>query len=161
MKNLIGPVLFCFVFLSETSNFVVEAQNVSDQVVEEHLAYGNTFPEQAKVKVAARTKDWNGFRIFVWQYKTDARHDLKLFRDLGLQAWHIDRGESQRIAVEFATKNNPPCYVDLLAGKGMLHLTDRSELANSERQALVRFRKDESIDQITCRDIQRESIRTL
>ncbi len=68
---------------------------------------------------------WHRFHILVWQFKTDAVEDLILYRELGLGGFHIDRGAGQDDRVAFAKKNSLPYYVDHVADKGYLHLTDR------------------------------------
>jgi len=69
---------------------------------------------------------WRRFLILIWQYKTSVREDLDLYRQVGLGAFHIDRGAGQGPLVQFAVKNKLPYYVDHAADKGFLHLTDRT-----------------------------------
>ncbi|MCD6377254.1 MAG: beta-galactosidase trimerization domain-containing protein [Planctomycetes bacterium] len=69
---------------------------------------------------------WKRFLILVWQYKTDIRKDLGLYKHVGLFGFHIDRGFSKQAIVDFARKHRLPYYVDHAADKGYLHLTNRT-----------------------------------
>ena len=69
---------------------------------------------------------WDQFVILVWQYKTDVRKDLDLYRQVNLRGFHIDRGAGKEDRVEFARKHNLPYYNDHAADKGYLHLTPRT-----------------------------------
>ncbi len=70
--------------------------------------------------------DWGRFTILVWQYKTDVRKDLDLYRKAGFRGFHIDRGAGKEGIVAFAREHNLPYYNDHAADKGYLHLTDRT-----------------------------------
>lgn len=72
--------------------------------------------------------DINGFQILVWQYKTDARQDVELYRRINLHGWHIDRGDGKQQSAKWAAEQKMPYYVDHAAGKGILHLTPQSGL---------------------------------
>ena len=71
---------------------------------------------------------WDRFTILVWQYKTDVRRDLDLYRQIGLRGFHVDRGAGAAAVVDFARAHGLPYYVDHAADKGYLHLTDRTGL---------------------------------
>lgn len=71
---------------------------------------------------------WERFTILVWQYRTDVRRDLDLYRQVGLRGFHIDRGAGAARLVDFARANGLPYYVDHAADKGYLYLTDRTGL---------------------------------
>ena len=66
---------------------------------------------------------WNRFVILVWQYKTDVRKDLPLYKQVNLRGFHIDRGAGRGNLVRFAAENKLPYYNDHAADKGYLHLT--------------------------------------
>ncbi|MCK4626507.1 MAG: beta-galactosidase, partial [Phycisphaerae bacterium] len=66
------------------------------------------------------------FLILIWQYKTDVRKDLDLYKKLGFHGFHIDRGSGKEAIVAFARKHRMAYYVDHAADKGYLHLTDRT-----------------------------------
>ena len=69
---------------------------------------------------------WDRFLILVWQYKTDVRKDLPLYRQVNLRGFHIDGGAGDHSRVKFAIDNKLPYYVDHAAHKGYLHLTPRT-----------------------------------
>lgn len=71
---------------------------------------------------------WDRFQIFVWQFKTNAQLDAELYQRVGLFAFHVDRGAGQDEKINWAIKENRPYYIDHAAGKGILHLTERSGL---------------------------------
>ncbi len=83
---------------------------------------------EATVRFVPAPSYWDRFLILVWQYKTDARRDLKLYRQAGFAGFHIDYGAGQAEEVQFARREHMPYYVDHAAGKGILHLTHRSGL---------------------------------
>jgi len=66
---------------------------------------------------------WDRFTILVWQYKTDVRKDLPLYKQVNLRGFHIDRGAGKEDRVKFAVENKLPYYNDHAASKGILHLT--------------------------------------
>jgi len=66
---------------------------------------------------------WERFVILVWQYKTDVRKDLPLYKEVNLRGFHIDRGAGKEDRVQFAVENGLPYYNDHAADKGYLHLT--------------------------------------
>lgn len=68
------------------------------------------------------------FQVLVWQYRTDALQDIQLYNSVGLTGFHIDRGEGQEARAQWAVTNDRPFYIDHAAGKGILHLTERSGL---------------------------------
>ena len=68
--------------------------------------------------------EWNRFTIFVWQFQTDVLQDQALYREAGLHAFHIDRGQGEDDLVDFSIKNRLPYYVDHAAGKGILYLSN-------------------------------------
>ncbi len=69
---------------------------------------------------------WKNYLIMIWQFKTSAVRDVKLYEEAGFHGFHIDRGAGQGDKVQFASENNFPYYVDHLADKGILHLTERT-----------------------------------
>jgi len=79
-----------------------------------------------KVPFVKPKADWDRFLILVWQYQTDARKDLDLYKQAGFHGFHIDRGAGDQAAVDFARSQGFPYYVDHAADKGYLHLTDRT-----------------------------------
>ena len=80
------------------------------------------------VGTVSKPPSWDRFRIFVWQYKTDAELDAQLYQRAGLSSFHIDRGVGQEKKVNWAIEQNMPYYIDHAAGKGILHMTERSGL---------------------------------
>ncbi|ANM30904.1 hypothetical protein ABI59_16965 [Acidobacteria bacterium Mor1] len=68
------------------------------------------------------------------------RDDLELYRSLGFDAFHIDRGGDRASDVAFAREQGLPYYVDHAADKGWLHLTDRHGRARimGKREVLSR-----------------------
>jgi len=70
--------------------------------------------------------EWDRFLILVWQYKTDVRKDLALYREAGLRGFHIDRGAGRADLVDVARREGLPYYNDHAADKGYLHLTPRT-----------------------------------
>ena len=83
---------------------------------------------------AARAIDGEvGFAILVWQYRTDAVQDAVLYDSVNLSGFHIDRGRGQQSRARFALDRKWAYYIDHAAGKGILHLTDRSGLQNIPR----------------------------
>ena len=85
-------------------------------------------PRDAAVKFVPAPPHWDRFLILVWQYQTDVRRDLDLYRQAGFAGFHIDYGAGQEAVVEFAVQKRLPYYVDHAAGKGLLHLTNRTGL---------------------------------
>jgi hypothetical protein len=81
--------------------------------------------------------EWNRFRILVWQYKTSILRDINLYRKVGLNGFHIDRGAGVRKKVEFSLKENIPYYVDHTADKGFLYLTGNNVVAVTGKRGLV------------------------
>jgi len=69
---------------------------------------------------------WDRFVILIWQYKTDVRKDLPLYRQVNIRGFHIDRGAGKEDRVQFAIDNKLPYYNDHAADKGYLHLTPRT-----------------------------------
>jgi len=69
---------------------------------------------------------WDRFLVLVWQYKTDVRKDLALYRKAGFRGFHIDRGAGREGRVAFARREEMPYYNDHAADKGYLHLTPRT-----------------------------------
>jgi hypothetical protein len=85
--------------------------------------------------------EWKRFTIFVWQYQTNVRRDKALYEQVGLHAFHIDRGEDEEDLVRFSVKNNFPYYVDHAAGKGILYLSSSLRpQVTGKRSLLVRPR---------------------
>ncbi len=82
-------------------------------------------PAHPEVPYIAPGSEWDRFRILVWQRRTRVREDLELYRSLGFDAFHIDRGSDAGARVAFAREQGLPYYVDHAADKGWLHLTDR------------------------------------
>lgn len=109
------------------------------------------------VAVANRPKSWDRFRVFVWQHQTDAMADVGLYRSVGLDSFHIDRGVGQQPVVRFAVDQAMPYYVDHAAGKGFLHLTPRTGLDALRRDGSLQPRPQslvttEAID-LVCKTI--------
>lgn len=75
----------------------------------------------------------DGFQILVWQYRTDAMADAGLYDSVDLRGFHIDRGDGQDRRAKWALESGRPYYVDHAAGKGILHLTERSGLGSIDR----------------------------
>ncbi len=104
----------------------------SDRAIEKLLLQEKQSLQRPAWKVAgipARSIDQAyGFLILVWQYKTDAMQDSASYKQLNLHGWHIDYGQGQEAAAEFAIQKGWPFYVDHVAGKGILHLTPESGL---------------------------------
>lgn len=80
---------------------------------------------------------WDKFLILIWQYKTDVRKDLHLYKQVGIHGFHIDRGDGKETIVDFAGKHHLPYYVDHAADKGYLHLTDRTGQKRITRKRTV------------------------
>lgn len=81
--------------------------------------------------------EWDRFTILVWQYLTDARKDVDLYKQAGFHGFHIDRGAGRESAVAFAKETGFPYYNDHAADKGYLHLTDRTGKNTISRKKTV------------------------
>lgn len=77
------------------------------------------------VGTVAIPKSWDRFRVFVWEYKTNAEADSALYDQAGLFSFHVDRGAGMEDVVDWALEQNRPYYVGHAAGKGILHLIER------------------------------------
>ncbi len=83
---------------------------------------------------------WQEFRVFIWQYRTDAQRDADLYESHGFRAFHIDRGAGQGDRVAWAKQRGWPYYVDHAADKGILHLTSRTGLDDLPRDGSLAAR---------------------
>lgn len=97
---------------------------------------------------------WQQFHVFVWQYKTDAQSDYPLYEQAGLFSFHVDRGAGQADVVNWAASQHRPYYVDHAAGKGILHLTERTGLGELRDDGSLQARPQslitkDSIQQLT------------
>lgn len=79
-----------------------------------------------RVPAIQTRKEWNRFKILVWQYQTSVLKDIDLYRRAGLEGFHIDRGAGEEKLVEFSVREQFPYYVDHIADKGFLHLTGKN-----------------------------------
>jgi len=79
----------------------------------------------------------DGFRIFVWQYQTDVLEDYKLYRDLNIGGFHIDRGKGQHDRIRFSVENDFPFYGDHIADKGFLYLKGKDRDAVTQKSGLL------------------------
>ncbi|GAA5508866.1 alpha-amylase family protein [Novipirellula caenicola] len=114
--------IICLVMLVPTTALVAEELDpqVATSVIE-----GFT-----PIETVNRPATWNRFRIFVWQFHTDATKDHKLYEQVGLNAFHLDRGEGKQSITRWSNEHKWPYYVDHAAGKGVLHLTNATGLSN-------------------------------
>ncbi|MBN2212049.1 MAG: beta-galactosidase trimerization domain-containing protein [Sedimentisphaerales bacterium] len=69
---------------------------------------------------------WDRFTVFVWQYKTSIRRDRALYNAAGFRGFDIDRGAGKEAIARYAADNGLLYYVDHVADKGYLHLTERT-----------------------------------
>lgn len=134
-----------FSLLVNVSAIGQESQ-IADRVVESQL----------DVDTISKPERWDRFRIFVWQYKTDARQDIQLYRQLGLSAFHIDRGAGTQTTVDWAAQNQLPYYVDHAAGKGILHLTERTGLKSLRNDGSLQPRPQSLAEEKTIRDLYQQ-----
>jgi hypothetical protein len=92
-----------------------------------------------KVPAIKARPEWNRFQILVWQFKTSVLEDIDLYRQVGLEGFHIDRGYGKEDLVKFSVTENLPYYVDHAADKGILYLTkDNVASVTGERGLVVR-----------------------
>ncbi len=80
---------------------------------------------------------YDHFMILVWPYKTDVLKDYKLYKQLGLAGFQIDRGKGQDKKVEFSVTHGFPYYVGHVAGKGILYLKGKDIEAVTGKRGLV------------------------
>jgi hypothetical protein len=118
-ENAMPYFTFCLVALLHTIVSGAETLPVFDG--------GQPIPPRKDVPFVTANDNWSTFTILIWQYKTRAENDLSLYRKAGFKGFHIDRGEGQQKRVAFARKNQLPYYVDHAAGKGILHLHQKSD----------------------------------
>ena len=78
------------------------------------------FSEQEKIAGIPPKEYWDKFTILVWQYQTDVKKDLKAYKSVNINGFHID-GTSKDLA-NFSRDKNLPFFVDHAAGKGYLYL---------------------------------------
>ena len=52
-----------------------------------------------KVTAIPVRAEWDRFKILVWQFKTSALEDISLYRQVGLNGFHIDRVSRVQISV--------------------------------------------------------------
>ncbi|MEM8668931.1 MAG: hypothetical protein AAGG48_15530 [Planctomycetota bacterium] len=120
---------------------------------------------QAQVAVpAAKVRaidDEVGFAILVWQFKTDALQDARQYEGVNLFGFHIDRGRGQKSRVDWGVDRDWVYYVDHAAGKGTLHLTDRSGLSQIPRDGTAAIRPHSFSDPATDEQLRRELDRNL
>jgi len=102
--------------------------------------------------------EWDRFQILVWQYLTDAREDLDLYKQAGFHGFHIDRGAGKESTVAFAKEAGFPYYVDHAADKGYLHLTERTGVGSISRKKSLVPRPYSLADPKTL-DIMKEHLR--
>jgi hypothetical protein len=102
--------------------------------------------------------EWDRFLILVWQYETDVKADLELYKQAGFHGFHIDRGAGSQAMVDFARQAGFPYYVDHAADKGYLHLTDRTGRGSVLRKKSVVPRPYSLADPKTV-EIMREHLR--
>ncbi|MFH0729390.1 MAG: alpha-amylase family protein [Pseudomonadota bacterium] len=90
-----------------------------------------------RVPAVSIRKEWNRFKILVWSYQTDVLRDFGLYRQLGLEGFHVDRGAGEGEKVAFSVANRFPYYVDHAADKGFLYLTGDNVKAVMGKRGLV------------------------
>ena len=116
-------------------------------------------PAQADPVPAAAVRaidDEIGFAILVWQYQTDAVQDAASYDSVNLSGFHIDRGKGQQSRVRFALDRQWPYYIDHAAGKGILHLTDRSGLQSVPRDGAPAARPHSFAEASTQKALQQQ-----
>ncbi|MBN2129964.1 MAG: beta-galactosidase trimerization domain-containing protein [Sedimentisphaerales bacterium] len=69
---------------------------------------------------------WDTFTVFVWQYRTSIERDRTLYDAAGFRGYHIDRGAGKAAAARYGEDNGFVYYVDHVADKGLLHLTEQT-----------------------------------
>lgn len=94
-----------------------------------------------------------GFAILVWQFKTDALKDADSYARVGLRGWHVDYGAGQEERVRWGQNKGWPYYVDHAAGKGILHLTERTGLKQLPNDGTAIARPQSLIDAQTYREL--------
>lgn len=95
-------------------------------------------PLQTVAAVPVRP-EWDRFKILVWQFRTSILQDIDLYRQVGLEGFHIDRGYGKEDLVRFSLAENLPYYVDHAADKGILYLTkDNAAAVTGKRDLVVR-----------------------
>ncbi len=78
------------------------------------------------VSYIAPKPEWDRFTVFVWQYKTSIQRDRVLYDAAGFRGFDIDRGAGKEAIARYAADNGLLYYVDHVADKGYLHLTERT-----------------------------------
>jgi hypothetical protein len=118
-----GLSLFCVSFLATASFVIADQPSEIDSSVKASIVNG-----LKAVEAIPRPSAWDRFRVFVWQYQTDAKQDAANYESVGLNAFHIDRGADQDPMVQWSIRQEWLYYIDHAAGKGVLHLTPRTGL---------------------------------
>ena len=97
-----------------------------------------------------------GFAILVWQHRTDAIQDAAIYKSVNLRGFHIDRGDGQQSRKNWALRNKWPYYIDHAAGKGTLHLTNRSGLQSIPHDGTPSPRPHSFAESATLQELQRQ-----
>ncbi len=84
---------------------------------------GNEYPEAPYIPARPL---WDRFTVFVWQYKTSIRKDRSLYDAAGFRGYDIDRGAGKEAIARYAADNGLLYYVDHVADKGYLHVSERT-----------------------------------
>jgi hypothetical protein len=106
------------------------------------------------VPVIRQRSEWRSFVILVWQYHTDVRRDLALYRRAGLHGFHIDWGAGKEDYVRLSLSQGLPYYVDHAAGKGVLYL-DKPVQAAITGKAWLQVRPSSLADPRTVATLER------
>jgi hypothetical protein len=80
---------------------------------------------------------FDGFRIFIWPYQTDVLKDYKLYKDLGISGFQIDRGKGQDERIQYSIENNFLFYAGHVADKGFLYLKGADRKAVTQKLDLL------------------------
>lgn len=129
-KTWLPVVVAGILLLGGERAWSIAQEGIPEPTVDPEIRRSLTVPAAAPRFVPSWNPQWDRFQVFVWQHQTDAATDWPLYEKLGIQAWHIDRGQGQERQVALANSKNMPYYVDHLAGKGDLHLTPATGLAD-------------------------------
>lgn len=108
--------------------FAQQGSPIAERLLNSGPAKNTDWESQTPWSVPAARRATRPFQVLVWQHRTDALRDSRLYDRVHLRGWHIDRGEGQQKRAEWGASQQRPFYIDHAAGKGILHLTSRSGL---------------------------------
>lgn len=164
--SLIKQVAITLVLICSTEAPTTLGQSASESNLNQKLsadqAHSNSIAPDIKASIISGLSDvgtvtrptsWDRFRVFVWQYKTDAKRDEELYQRAGLFSFHVDRGVGQEKKIEWAIEQNRPYYIDHAAGKGILHMTERSGLGKIRNDGSLQSRPQSLISKASIKSM--------